>query len=114
MCFRSNDRFQNTFVYQPALDILELKNIKVTDYDLTWKSMGVYNSKLKTLYTAFMHSIKRSEYMMGIHFVKDLLAVEQKNYTRKFINIYIVFALDAWPRNLTNNLEFKNCFFWSN
>ena len=57
-----------------------------------------------------MHSIKRSEYMMGIHFVKDLLAVEQNNYTRKFINIYIIFALDVWPRNLTNNLEFKNCF----
>ena len=29
MCFTSNDRFQNTFVYQPALDTLELKNTKL-------------------------------------------------------------------------------------
>ena len=33
---------------------------KDTDYVLSWKSNGVYNYKLKLLYTAFLHSIKRS------------------------------------------------------
>ena len=48
------------FVYKPALDTLELKKDKGTDYILTWKPKGVYICKLKPLYTAFLHSIKRS------------------------------------------------------
>ena len=52
------------FVYQPTL--------------LGWKSKGVYNSKLKPLYTAFLYSINISGYRIGIKFDKDL-AVEQNN-----------------------------------
>ena len=33
----------------------------------------VYNSKLKPLYTAFLHSIKLSEYRIGLKFDKDPL-----------------------------------------
>ena len=51
---------QNMFVYQPTLDTLWLEKDNGTDYVLSWKSKGVYNSKLETLYTAFLHSIKRS------------------------------------------------------
>ena len=29
----------------------------------------------------------------------------------KIVNVYIVFDLDAWPRNATNNFKFKNCLF---
>ena len=36
-----------TFVYQPTLNALELRKDKGTDYVLSWKSKGVYNSKLK-------------------------------------------------------------------
>ena len=35
--FKINDGSQNTFVYQPALDTLELKKDKGTDYVLSWK-----------------------------------------------------------------------------
>ena len=42
MYFASNDGSQNTFVYQPTLDTLELKKDKGTDYVLTWKSNGAY------------------------------------------------------------------------
>ena len=63
--FTSNDGFQNPFVYQPTLDTLELNKDKGTDYILSWKSKGVYTSKLKPLYTAFLHSIKRSRYKKG-------------------------------------------------
>ena len=45
---------------QPTLDTLELKKDKGSDCILHWKSNGVYNSKLKSLYTAFLHSIKLS------------------------------------------------------
>ena len=29
----------------------------------------------------------------------------------KFLNVYIVYDLDAWPRNPTNNFKFKSCLF---
>ena len=80
MYFTSNDRSQNTFYYQPTLDTLEFKKYKDTDYVLSSKSKGVYNSKLKSSYTAFLHSIKLSEYRMQKKFHKDPLAVEQNNY----------------------------------
>ena len=48
---------------------------------------------------------------MGIIFDKDPLAVEQNNYLTKIVNVYIVYDLDAWPRNSTNNSKSKNCLF---
>ena len=95
ICFTSNDGSQNTFVYQPTVDILKLKKDNGTDYVLIWKSKGVFNSKLKPLYTAFLHSIKLSEYRIGTKFDKDPLAVEQNNYLIKIVNVYIVYDLDA-------------------
>ena len=43
---------------------------------------------------------------MGIKFDKDPLVIEQIN-----VNVYIVYDLDALPRNPTNNFKFKNCLF---
>ena len=62
-------------------------------YVLSWKSKGVFNSKLKPLYTAFLRSIKLSEYRTGIKLDKDPLAVEQSNYLTKTVNVYIVYDL---------------------
>ena len=83
--FASNDASQNTFVYQPRLDTLELNKDKGTDYVLSWNSKRVYNSKRKRFYTAFLHSVKFSGYKTGIKFDKDPLAVEQNNYASKII-----------------------------
>ena len=54
--FTSNDEFQNKFVYQPILDSLELRKDKGTEYIVSRKSKRLYNSKLKLLYTAFLHT----------------------------------------------------------
>ena len=70
--FTSNGGSQNTFFYQPTLATLELKKYEGIDYVLSWKSKGVYNSKLKPLHTALLHSIKLSGYKMGIKFDEDL------------------------------------------
>ena len=51
-CF-DDEGFQSIFVYQPAFNVLELKKDQDTDYILSWKSNGVYTSKLKQLHTAF-------------------------------------------------------------
>ena len=56
--------------------LLELKQDEGIDYVLSWKSNGEYNSKLKPLYTAFLHSIKLYGYRMRIKFDKDPLAME--------------------------------------
>ena len=77
----------------------------------SWKSKGVFNSKLKTLYTAFLYSIKVPEYKMGIKFDKGLLAVEQNNYLTKIANVYIVYDLDAWPILPRRNFILKNYLF---
>ena len=111
MYFTSNDGSQNTFVYQPAIGLSELKKHKGTDYFLSWKSKRLYISKFNSLYTVFLHSKKLSEYRMGIKFDKDTLAVEQNNNLTKIINVYIVYDLHAWPRTFTNVLKLKNCLF---
>ena len=82
-----------------------------TDFVLSWKSKGVYNSKLKPLHTAFLHSLKLSEYKMRIKFDKDPLTVDQNIYASKIVKVYTVHDLDAWPGNPTNNFKFKNCLF---
>ena len=48
------------FVYQLTLDTLELKEDKAIDYVPSLKLKGVYSSKLRPLYTAFLHSINVS------------------------------------------------------
>ena len=42
-----------------------------------------------------MHSIKLSEYRMGIKFDEHPLAVEKSNYTTKVVNAYIANDLDT-------------------
>ena len=39
------------------------------------------------------------------------MPVEQNNYLTKPVNVYIVYHLNAWPGNSTNNFTFKNCLF---
>ena len=90
---------------------VRIKKDSGTDYVPSWKPKQVFNSKLKPLYTAFLNSIKHSEHRIGIKFDKDPLAVEQNNYLSEIVIAYIVYDLDAWPKNPTNNFEFKNCLF---
>ena len=91
MYFTSNDEPQNTFVYQQTLDTLELNKDKGTDHVVSWKSNGVYNSKLKPLYNTFLHGIKLTCYKMGIKFYKGPLAVGQSSYLTKIVNACIVY-----------------------
>ena len=93
MFFTTNDGSQNTFLYQLTLDKLELKKDKGTDYILSWRPKGVYNSKLKLLYIAFLHSIKLSGYEIGKKIDKDFLAVRQTKCVTKIVNIYIAYDL---------------------
>ena len=90
---------------------MELKKDKGSSYVLSWKSKGKFNSKIEPLYTAFLNSIKLSKYRVGIKFDKKSLAVEQKNYLMKIVNVYIFFDLDAWPKIPLGKFTLKNCLF---
>ena len=48
------------------------KKGKGNDYVLSWKSEGVFNSKLKPLYTALLNSIILSDYRIGKNLLKIL------------------------------------------
>ena len=84
------------FVYQPPLDTLELKKDKSTDYVLSW-------NQREYLILNLSHDILLSW--------KEPLAMEQNNYFTKIVNVYIVYDLDSWERNPSNNFKFKNCLF---
>ena len=59
----------------------------------------MYTSKLKRLYTAFLHSIELSGYGMVKNLGKYPLPEEQNKYATKIVNAYIDYDLDGWPRN---------------
>ena len=80
MYFPNNDGSQKTFLYQPTLNTLELQKDKGTGYIPSCKSKEVYNSKLESLYTAFLHSANISGHRIVIIIDKSPLTVEQTNY----------------------------------
>ena len=55
--FTSDDGFQNMFIYQPTFYPIKYKNTSI-EYVISWKSKGVYNSKLVALNTDFLSNIK--------------------------------------------------------
>ena len=55
--------------------------------------------------------MKLCEYEIEIRFDEDPLAIAKSNYLTKSVNVYIVYNLDAWPRNPTNKFKFKNFLF---
>ena len=44
-----------------TLDTLQVKKDKRGDYVLSWKSKGVFNSKLKPIHTVFLHNFLNIE-----------------------------------------------------
>ena len=91
------------FVYQSTLDTLELKKDRGIDYVFSWKSKGIYTSKLKPFCTAYLRSIKVAGYKVRKVFDKDPLAVEQNNYETKIAIAYVVCDLGTWRNNPLRN-----------
>ena len=44
-------------------------------------------------------------------FNNSVLGEHQNNYTTKIANVYIVFGLDTWLRNLSDSFVLKNYLF---
>ena len=85
------DGSQNMFFYQPTFNVLELKNDKGTEYIISWKSKGIYDSKLIVLIGALLPNVKYFKNKIEIQFNSTPLAIEQNNYATKTVNVYIVY-----------------------
>ena len=99
------------YVKQPALDMLELKEDKSTDYVIGWKSDGLFKSKLLSLHGAFLPIIKYTGYKIGIQFNNPSLVIYQQNFTIKIVNVYMVFDLHTWPKILLKKFILKSPLF---
>lgn len=99
------------YVKQPALDMLELKEDKATDYVIGWKSDGLFKSKLLSLHGAFLPIIKYTGYKIGIQFNNPSLVIYQQNFTIKIVNVYMVFDLHTWPKILLKKFILKSPLF---
>ena len=70
--------------------------------------MEIEGSKLTSLYTAPLHSIKRFEHKIRIKLDKYPLAGEQNNYLTKILSAYFAYDLNAYPRDPNNSFNFEN------
>ena len=63
------------FVYQLTFNMLELKKDKGTEYIISYKSKGVYNSKFIALHQAFLPKVKyfRNNIKIGIQFNSTII-----------------------------------------
>ena len=64
------------FVYQPIINVLKLKNDKRTEYIISWKSKGIYNSKLIGLHGTFLPNVKYFRNKIGIQFNSTPLVIQ--------------------------------------
>ena len=85
------DGSQNMFFYQPTFNVLELKNDEGTEYIISWKSKGIYDSKLMVLIGALLPNVKYFKNKIEIQFNSTPLVIEQNNYATKTVNVYIVY-----------------------
>ena len=93
-------RFQNIFDYQPSFNMLSVKRKQRHWICYRLEMKGLYSPGLISLYTVFLHNIKRFGYKIGIEFNKSVSIFEQNNCLTKIA--YIVYDLINWPRNLLN------------
>ena len=84
--------------------MLDLRDDKNTEYAIVCNSKKLFKSKLDLFHKAFVPSIKRFGYKIGIQFNrKTSLVAEENNYLAKTLNFYIAYDLDYWLRNRPNN-----------
>ena len=95
------------FFYQPKFRTLHLKDEKGTYKVFSRKSKEIYKSELNSLHTTFAPDAKYFRYGIKTQFSKTPLIVQQKHYSTKIVNPYIVDDLDYWPLNPLNNFTLK-------
>ena len=106
-----DDGYKNTFLYQPTPWYIRIKKREMNLlYPFHWKSKGVYNYKLKSVYTAFLLNIKLSGYRVRINLCRTI-SCRTNHYLIKIVTVFMVCDWDASPRDSTNIFKFEKHFF---
>ena len=99
------------FVYKSTFNMLEFKIDKGTDYIISWKSKGLYNSKLIALHGAFLPNVKHFVVKIGRQLNNTPLVIEEINYASGIAYADIVYDLDNWSKNPLRNFTLNNFLF---
>ena len=75
------------------------------------KIKGVCNFKLKALNIDFLPNLKYFGYKTGLPFNNTSSVADQHNYTKKVVNVYIIYNLDHWPRIPLRSFTLKHYLF---
>ena len=59
----------------------------------------------------FLPYVKYFGNKIGIHLNNTLLVIEQINYAKRVVDVYIVYDFDNRSKDLLRNFTLKNCFF---
>ena len=109
MYFTNNDGYQNFIVFAPIVSSLILdSNKKVTNWILT----GASSEKIKPFDTNLeptMSSLANGKIILKFKNAVLVQKIFSSLYSNFILNLYIVYQLNTWPLNPTNNFTLKNC-----
>ena len=91
-----------------------MKIDKGSESGITCKSKCLFESKIFPLHGAFLLNVKWFGHKIVIQFNNNPLVAEEKSHVIKTVNVYVVFDLGQWPRNLLNNVVLKIWLFGAN
>ena len=109
MYFAINDGYQNFLVFAPILSSLILdSNKKVAN----WISTRMSSWKIKPFDTNLELTISNlANGRLILKFKISVLVQKMFSFYSNFLlNLHIVYELNNWPPNPTNNFPVKNCF----
>ena len=111
MHFTGNDSYQNFAVFAPILSSLILdRNEKVTN----WKSTAVSSEKIKPFDTNLeptVSNLANGKVILKFNNSALVQIIFSSLYNNFILNLHIVYELNTWPSNRTNNFTLKNCLF---
>ena len=111
MYFTGNNGYQNFLVFAPIFSSLILdSNKKVTN----WISTRILSEKIKPFYTNLeltMCNLANGKVILKISNSFSVQNFFSSLYSNFIFNLYIVYELNTWPRNLANNFTLKNLLF---
>ena len=102
----------NYYVFQPLFKYLEVAHVGNITYILSWKSRGLYNTKIKsTVTTNYQLNPSMNIYDMKIRIKSNGSFLNQCPLTmphKNIVNIYIVYEITS-DNNDINHPTLENC-----
>ena len=108
--FTSNDGSQMMFVYQTTFTTNKYHNTR-TEYIISWRSKGLYTTKLAPINTDILHNIVYFNRKIALKLNSTPLILDRNSYIAKIVNVCIVCDLDYWRKDPVRSFTQKGCLF---